>query len=246
MQKLLREKFLRKSISAFFPVLNEENTVARLTQDLLRILSLNFEHYEVIIVNDGSTDKTKEIADELCRQNSGYVRVIHHNRSKGYANALKAGFAAAQYDLTFFTDGDYQFDMNDLHHALSWIDENEIVVGYRQNRKDAKHRLWLSRGYNLLVRILFGLRLKDIDCSFKLFKRSALEKIGTIESNDYFVDTEIMVKAKKQGLKIKEIGVSHLARTSGVSKVKMKHVFVTLYEIGRFWKKLNLDANSKP
>ncbi|NOQ97549.1 MAG: glycosyltransferase, partial [Calditrichae bacterium] len=197
---------LDKSISAFFPVLNEESTVANLTEDLLRILSSNFEHKEVIIINDGSTDRTGQVADDLNAKNNGYVKVIHHSQSTGYGNALKAGFSAAQYDLIFFTDGDYQFDMNDLYHALSLIEGNDIVVGYRQNRKDPQYRIWLSKGYNLLVRILFGLKLKDIDCSFKLFKRTALKKI-TIESNGYFIDTEIMVKAKKQGLIIHEFGV---------------------------------------
>lgn len=228
---------MNKSISAFFPALNEEGTIAKLTQDLLSILNSDFKQHEVIIINDGSTDKTKQIADELRRQNNGYVKVIHHNHSSGYGNALKAGFAAAKYDLIFYTDGDNQFDMNDLHRALSLIDGNDIVVGYRQNRKDAKHRLWLSKGYNLLVRILFGLKLKDIDCSFKLFKRTALERIA-IESHGYFIDTEIMVKAKKQGLKIEEFGVKHLPRTFGMSKVQMKHIFVTLHEIAKLWKKL--------
>lgn len=226
-----------KTISAFFPALNEENSIANLTEDLLAVLDSNFEQREVIIVNDGSTDKTGEIADELCSSHNGCVKVIHHEQSQGYGNALKAGFAAAQYDLVFFTDGDHQFDMNDLHTALSLIDGNDVVVGYRKDRKDPKHRLFLSKGYNLLVRLLFGLKLKDIDCSFKLFKRHALEKI-TIKSDGYFIDTEIMVKAKKQGLKIREIGVTHLPRTHGVSKVKMKHIFVTLHEIVKLWNKV--------
>jgi glycosyltransferase involved in cell wall biosynthesis len=229
---------LENSISAFFPVLNEEGTVAKLTEDLLNILSPNFEHKEVIIINDGSTDGTGQIAEELHAKNNGYVKVIHHSKSAGYGNALKAGFTAAQHDLIFFTDGDYQFDMNDLYRALSLIEGNDIVVGYRQNRKDPKHRIWLSKGYNLLVRILFGLKLKDIDCSFKLFKRTALGKI-TIESDGYFIDTEIMVKAKKQGLIINEFGVKHLPRSFGVSKVKIKHIFITLYEISKLWKKLH-------
>jgi len=233
---------MNKSISAFFPVLNEEGTIEKLTQDLLSILHSKFEHREVIIINDGSTDGTGQIADELCRQNDGYVRVIHHDQSSGYGNALKAGFAAAQYDLVFFTDGDYQFDMNYLYRALSLIEGHDIVVGYRQNRKDSKLRILLARGYNLLVRILFGLRLKDIDCSFKLFRRTALEKI-TIESQGYFIDTEIMVKAKKHGLKIKEFGVKHLPRTSGKSKVRMKHIFVTLLEIAKLWKRLHREIN---
>jgi glycosyltransferase involved in cell wall biosynthesis len=226
-----------ESISAFFPVLNEEDSVARLTEDLSAILASCFKQYEVIIVNDGSTDSTGMIAEELCKKNNGCVRVIHHSSSKGYGNALRAGFDAAKYELVFFTDGDYQFDMKDLNRVIPYIKDNDIVIGYRQNRKDSKHRIWLSRGYNLLVRMLFGLKLKDIDCSFKLFRRSALEKI-TIESGGYFIDTEIMVKAKRQGLRIKEIGVSHLPRSFGESKVRMTHIFTTLHEIAMLRKKL--------
>ncbi|MBZ5495951.1 MAG: glycosyltransferase family 2 protein [Acidobacteriia bacterium] len=226
-----------KSISAFFPALNEEATVARLTQDLLGLIKSTFVQGEVIIIDDGSTDRTREIADCLAKENDGFVKVIHHKESRGYGNALKAGFDAARYDLVFFTDGDYQFDMNDLHRAFPLIAEYDIVVGYRKNRQDPRHRLLLSRGYNLLVRILFGLKLKDVDCSFKLFKRSALKEIS-IESGGYFIDTEIMVKLKKRGLRIKEISVRHLPRTSGVSKVKMKHIYITLHEILALWKQV--------
>jgi glycosyltransferase involved in cell wall biosynthesis len=168
---------LYKSISAFFPVLNEEGTVEKLTEDLLGILKSNFEQKEVIIINDGSTDRTGYIAENLLAKNNGHVKVIHHPKSTGYGNALRSGFSAAQYDLVFFTDGDYQFDMNDLHQAISLIEDCDIVVGYRRNRKDPKHRIFLSKGYNLLIRTLFGSKLKDIDCSFKLFKRAALKKI---------------------------------------------------------------------
>ena len=229
---------MENSISVFFPALNEEGTVEKLTNDLLRTLRPDFENHEVIIINDGSVDRTGHIADELLHKHNGYVKVIHHSESRGYGNAIKAGFDAARYDLIFFTDGDYQFDVSDLHTALSLIEGNDIVVGYRQDRKDPRHRLWLSKGYNFLVRVLFGLKLKDIDCSFKLFRRKAYKEIS-IESYGYFIDTELMVKAKRQGLKIKEFGVKHLPRLSGESKVKMKHIFLTVYEIAMLWKKLH-------
>jgi glycosyltransferase involved in cell wall biosynthesis len=233
---------MNTSISAFFPVLNEEGTVRKLTCDLIKVLSSHFEDYEVIIVNDGSTDGTGQIVEELCRENHGHVKAIHHDKSQGYGNALRAGFAAAARDLVFYTDGDYQFDMNDLHEVLPAIEGYDLVVGYRRDRQDPKYRLMLSKGYNLLVHFLFGLHLKDIDCSFKLFKQSALKTI-TIDAEGYFIDTEIMVKAKKQGLKIKEIGVRHLPRTSGKSKVRLRHIFVTLQEIMVLWRKLKRNIH---
>jgi glycosyltransferase involved in cell wall biosynthesis len=228
---------MNKSISAFFPVLNEEGAVAKLTLELLHVLKREFETSEVIIVNDGSTDRTGQIADELKASHDGYLRVIHHERNRGYGNALKAGFEASQHDLIFFTDGDHQFDMNDLDKVLPFIEDHDIVVGYRQNRQDSRLRLFLARGYNRLIRLLFGLKLRDIDCSFKLFTRGALDQID-IESHGYFIDTEIMVKAKKLGLRIKEVGVRHLPRTSGESKVRMRHIFVTLREISKLWSRL--------
>jgi glycosyltransferase involved in cell wall biosynthesis len=225
---------VRKSISIFFPALNEEGTVARLAEDFLAIIRSSFDCGELIIVNDGSTDRTREISDRLVQENETCVRAIHHEQSSGYGNALKAGFEAARHELIFFTDGDYQFDVNDLYRMLPHMEECDVVVGYRQDRQDPKYRLLLSRGYNVLVRMLFGLKLRDVDCSFKLFRREALEKIS-IESTGYFIDTEIMVKANKVGLRIREIGVRHLPRTSGVSKVKMKHIFTTLREILVLW-----------
>ena len=234
----------KESISVFFPVLNEEQTVERLTRDILGILQDSFERYEVIIVDDGSTDRTAQIADELSSEFRDCVRVVHHDQSKGYGNALKAGFLTARFELVFFTDGDYQFDMTDLNTALSLIDDHDIVVGYRIDRKDPRYRLFLAKGYNRLVRFLFGLRLRDIDCSFKLFKRKVLEKVS-IESQGYFVDTEIMVKAKKFDFRIHEFGVKHLPRSSGASKVKLKHIFTTLSEIARLWKVLNLRKENK-
>jgi ferredoxin len=234
---------LRKSISVFFPCLNEEGSVERLTRDLLAILRQEFEQGEVIIVDDGSTDRTGEIADRLAQENDGWVRVIHHKTSRGYGNALKAGFEASRHELVFFTDGDYQFDVKDLRRALPLIDKYDIVVGYRHDRQDPRIRLILSKGYNLLIRMLLGVKLKDIDCSFKLFRRSAVDKIR-IDSIGYFVDTEIMVQGTAHGLSIKEIPVRHLPRTSGVSKIRMKHIYTTLHEIAVLWKKVHRGRTS--
>jgi len=233
-----------RSVSAFFPALNEEDHIKKLTEDLLRVLSSDSNSYEVIIVDDGSTDRTGQIADELCASNDGKVKVIHNAKSRGYGAALKAGFEASRYEFIFYTDGDNQFDMNDLHRVLPLINGADIVVGYRRNRQDPRHRIWLSRCYNLLIRILFDVKLKDIDCSFKLFRREALEKIR-IESNGYFIDTEMMVRAKKQALKIREIGVRHLPRTAGKSKVRLRHILTTLHEIFILWHSLRQN-NSRP
>jgi glycosyltransferase involved in cell wall biosynthesis len=235
---------MNPSISVFFPALNEEGSVERLTTDLLLILRSRFDTFEIIIVDDGSTDGTGEIADALEARHGGLVRVVHRERSSGYGNALKTGFAAARHDLVFYTDGDYQFDLNDLPRALDVSGDHDIVIGFREDRKDSRRRIFFSKGYNGLVRILFGLKFKDVDCSFKLFKRKALEAIPLC-SDGYFIDTEILVRAKRQGLKIKEIGVRHLPRSQGSSKVSWKHVFVTLREIRRFRIRLRAESGKQ-
>ena len=231
-----------KGISAFFPALNEQDHVQKLTENLLGVLSSDSNPYQVIIIDDGSTDRTGRIADELSASNNGKVGVIHNSESRGYGTALRTGFEAAYYDLIFYTDGDNQFDMDDLYRVLPLIEDADIVVGYRENRQDPKHRIWLSRCYNLMIRILFKVNLKDIDCSFKLFRREALERIN-IESKGYFIDTEMMVKARRQGLRIREIGVTHLPRTAGKSKVKLRHILTTLYEIFTLWNGLRHAEN---
>jgi len=151
-----------RSISAFFPVLNEEGTIERLTNDLIRFLGSHFEQFEIIIVNDGSSDNTGMIAQTLASRFSESIKVIDFATTRGYGNALKAGFEASRYELVFYTDGDYQFDLNDLNAALILIKECDIVVGYRKKRHDDSFRLWQSKGYNNLIKK--NLRLEPSRC----------------------------------------------------------------------------------
>jgi len=233
------------SISAFFPVLNEEETVERLTRDLIKVLEAGFDPYEVIIVDDGSTDRTGPIADSLQGEFPERVRVIHRAVSSGYGGALRAGFAAARYDLVFYTDGDYQFDLADLPRAAAMLKDNDMVIGYRVNRKDNRRRIFFSWGYNRLVRILFGLKCRDVDSSFKLFKTDALRRIP-LRSSGYFIDTEILVGAKRRGLKFVETGVRHLPRLHGESKVRLGHVREAIREIIEFRRISRREKNREP
>jgi dolichol-phosphate mannosyltransferase len=164
--------------------------------------------------------------------------VISKAENEGYGCVLRDGFKAARFDLVFFSDSDRQFDITNLKDLLAHIDENDIVVGFRKNRQDSAKRRFLSWGYNTLVRFLFGLKVKDIDCAFKLFKKKVFDKIR-IESKRFFVNTEILAKAKRYGFSIKEIGVSHFPRYEGQSKIGFSDIPRTLKDLIRIYRILN-------
>ena len=226
-----------RTISVILPAYNEEDNIEAAVNDILSYLVRIAHEYEVIIVNDGSRDRTGEIADGLASQNP-HVRVIHHNPNKGYGQALKSGFAAAQYRLLFFTDSDRQFDIRNLDDMLPLITDADIVIGYRLNRQDPPIRKILSLGYNILMKILFNLKARDIDCAFKLFRREVFDHI-CIESDRFFVNTEILVKARTQRFRIREVGVQHFPRTANLSSVGFKQIPLTIREVTRIWKSLH-------
>jgi uncharacterized protein (TIRG00374 family) len=225
---------MKPSITVFFPCYNEEENVEQQTLDVDRVLSEICDDYEVVIVDDGSTDRTPEIADRLAREHS-HVRVIHHPHNLGYGAALKTGFLGARKDLVLYTDGDNQFDIHDIEKMLPLMKEGvDMVVGYRAARQDKPLRKFVSRVYNFIIRLIFGLKVRDIDCAFKLFRRSVFDRVE-IKSERFLVDTEILVKSKRAGLKIVETGVTHLPRTMGKSTVSPHDVFRTLSELSHLW-----------
>ncbi|MEJ2744654.1 MAG: flippase-like domain-containing protein [bacterium] len=225
---------MKPSITVFFPCYNEEENVEKQALDVDRVLSEICEDYEVVIVDDGSTDRTPEIADRLARDH-GHVRVIHHPHNLGYGTALKTGFLGARKDLVLYTDGDNQFDIHDIEKMLPLMKEGvDMVVGYRADRKDKPLRKFVSRVYNHIIRLIFGLKVRDIDCAFKLFRRSVFDRVE-IKSERFLVDTEILVKSKRAGLKIVETGVTHLPREKGKSTVSPHDIFRTLRELSHLW-----------
>ncbi|HKV39065.1 MAG TPA: glycosyltransferase family 2 protein, partial [Blastocatellia bacterium] len=197
------------------------------------LTSLPLAEWEVIIVDDGSEDSTGEISDRLAAADPR-VRVIHHNPNRGYAAALRAGFTSARYSLIFFTDSDNQFDVREISRLLPLVQDADIVCGFRIYRFDPLTRLVLSWGFNLLVRIVFRLRVRDIDCAFKLFRREVFDKV-TIESQKFFVNAEVLAKAKRYGFSMVEVGVRHYPRPAGRSTVRPSHIPATLIELARIW-----------
>jgi len=232
------------SISIILPALNEEGNIGAAVNDIQSYFDSREEKYEIIVINDGSTDRTGEIAEGLAKEN-GSIRVVHHPTNKGYGSALKKGFELSKYKYVFFTDSDRQFDIKGLDILLPLIktDAVEIIIGYRLKRKDPFLRRFLSWGYNSLVGCLFDLNVKDIDCAFKIFRKDIFSKIK-IESRNFFVNTEILAKARHFGFNILEVGVPHFPRTAGKTTVSFKHIPMTLIELSRISKEIkNLKIN---
>lgn len=222
------------TLSAVLPAYNEEENIETAVRKMLEVLqTLPLTEYEVIVINDGSVDRTGDIADQLAQENP-HVRVIHHNPNKGYAEALKSGFTGARYEMIFYTDSDNQFDVRELKNFLGAIEDYDLVCGFRIYRFDPLTRLFLSWGFNLLVRIIFRIRVRDIDCAFKLFRRSIFDKV-TIESKKFFVDAEVLAKARYHQFSMTEIGVRHYPRMAGRSTVRASHIVSTLKELANIW-----------
>ena len=230
------------TISAVLPAYNEEENIETATTRMADVLrSLNLRDWEVIVVDDGSVDRTGEIADRLADSDPAHIRVFHHSPNRGYAEALKTGFTSARHQLIFYTDSDNQFDVRELEHLLPLIEQADIVCGFRIYRFDPLTRLVLSWGFNLLVRIIFRIKVRDIDCAFKLFRREVFDKVA-IESKKFFVDAEVLAKAKYYGFSMQEIGVRHYPRPAGRSTVRPSHIPATLRELARIW----VNIHSKP
>lgn len=224
------ERF-NKDISVVFPAYNEEENIEVCVIMARTILKEVVNNFEIIIVDDGSSDNTGKICRDLERR-FPEIRLLSKDKNEGYGFALRDGFKASKHDLVFFSDSDRQFDIVNLRDLLCWTDDNDIVIGFRKKRQDSLKRKFLSWGYNRLAGLIFDLDVKDIDCAFKIFRKEVFNEIE-ICSNRFFVNTEILAKARKLGYRIKEIGVSHFPRLEGNSKVNFKDIFFTLGEMKR-------------
>jgi len=204
-------------LSYFFPAHDEEANIEGLVAEALDSLPGIAETFEVIAVNDGSRDRTQALADELTAAQPGVVRAVHHPTNLGYGAALRSGFAASRYELVAFTDGDRQFrveDLGRLTERFAAADHPDVVVGYRIRRADPLVRTLYARAYRLANRIFFGLKVTDVDCACKLFRREALEDIH-VESDGAFFSAELLIKLRAAGRSVVEVGVPHYPRTAG-------------------------------
>lgn len=201
------------SLSLFFPAYNEEENIAATVAEAQAIAEKVSDDYEIIIVNDGSKDKTGDIADALALKDAR-IKVVHHHPNQGYGAAVWSGVQVATKEHVFFTDADLQFDIQELSKLVEYVDTHDVIIGYRAKRRDPFMRLVNAKGWNILNRILFGLKVKDIDCAFKLFKRAVIKDIP-VQSRGAMLSAELLIRLARQGIVFKEIPVTHLPRRMG-------------------------------
>ncbi len=222
-------------LSVFFPAYNDSGTIASMVIRAVKTASELTPDYEVIVVDDGSSDGTGEIADELARTYAR-VRVIHHPRNRGYGGALQTGFRAATKELIFYTDGDAQYDPAEL--TVLWAHltpETDVVNGYKISRSDPLHRIVIGRTYHHLVSRLFGLRLRDVDCDFRLMRRSIFDRVE-LEKTSGVICLEMMKKIQDAGFRVVEVPVHHYHRAFGRSQFfNFKRIAKTAVDVLRLW-----------
>jgi len=225
------------SLSAFFPAYNEESNIERMCASLKAILPKVVDDFEIIIVDDGSNDRTGEISDHLAQEDVR-IRVVHHERNLGYGAAIRSGIQACRKEAVFFTDGDNQFDVSQISLFTPFLSQYDAVIGYRLNRQDNWIRKANAWAWNRLVRLMFGLEVKDINCAFKLFHRKVFENIQ-LESSGAMISTEMLVKIMKKGYNLHEIGVHHSPRLAGKQTGASLRVILRAFkELFRFYKKI--------
>jgi glycosyltransferase involved in cell wall biosynthesis len=203
------------SLSIFFPAYNEALNIRESVERTVRVATESpyISGYEILIINDGSTDNTVEVATELMHEFPN-VRLVNHIKNMGYGAALKTGIAEASLDYVFFTDADLQFDIVELQNLLVHVASYPVVIGYRAPRQDPFMRLLNARVWNLLNRVLFGLKVRDIDCAFKIFKRSEVQRLR-LRSGGAMISAETLIRLSRRKVPIKQVPVSHLPRVAG-------------------------------
>ena len=233
-------------LSYFFPAHNEEANLEGLVDEALDALPALATVFEIIIVDDGSRDSTAEIADRLAAAHPGIVRVVHHPTNLGYGAALRSGFRAARHELVAFTDGDRQFRVADVGRLIARLveaDRPDVVVGFRLRRADPLVRTVYARAYRLANLIFFGLRVRDVDCACKLFRREALGGLR-VGSGGAFFSAELLIKLRSSGRRVAEVGVPHHPRTAG-SPTGAKPAVVLRAVRDFWWLRLRLWANPR-
>jgi glycosyltransferase involved in cell wall biosynthesis len=220
------------SVSIVLPAYDEAANIVQAVAEATAAAARLFDDHEVIVVDDGSGDGTAALVRQIAEEDR-HVRVIAHGRNRGYGEALRTGFLASRLDYVFFTDADLQFDMNELERFMAYAGTVDVVAGYRMNRQDTAVRRAMAYGWNVLVRALFYVPVRDIDCAFKLFDRRVLTDID-IQSMGAMVNTELMVKLGRKGASVVEIGVTHRPRVAGSARGANPRVIATAFvEVAR-------------
>jgi glycosyltransferase involved in cell wall biosynthesis len=224
------------SLSVFFPAYNDAPSLPGLLAKTFAALAAHVADYEVIVVDDGSRDGTAAVLEQLRGLYAPRLRVVTHPRNRGYGGALRSGFEAATKEFVFYTDGDSQYDVGELPRLLELVGpDTGLVNGYKLERHDPAHRIWIGKTYNFCARMLFGIRIRDIDCDYRLIRRALLERIH-LTSTSGTICVELVRKLEMTGCGVVETGVHHYARLYGKSQFfRLRSLATTLYELARLW-----------
>jgi len=224
------------SLSVFFPAYNDAASLPVLIPRAFGVLDQCAEDYEVIVVNDGSRDATADVLDQLRARYGGRLRIVTHPKNMGYGAALRSGFATACKELVFYTDGDGQYDVAELPALLARMGPRTgFVNGYKLERHDPPHRVWIGKAYNRFAAFLFGVQIRDIDCDFRLIRRDLLGRLA-LESTSGTVCVELVRKLEMSGWDVEEVGVHHYPRLYGRSQFfRFRSLFATACQLARLY-----------
>ena len=224
-----------RDVSVIFPAFNEEGNIRCTVETVIRALPKVAMKWEIIVVDGGNSDATALVCDELKAQ-FPEVEIIRHGQNRGYSAALKSGIMSTKYDLIFFSDSDGQFDFRDLEQLIFWSEDYDIVAGYRAKRQEPLYRRINALGWNVLVRLVLGIKLRNIDCAFKVFRRSVFDHVQ-IRCVGAMVNTEILAQATQLGMRIRKVKVSYFPRRQGKQSGTNVHVIIKAFrELCRPWK----------
>lgn len=234
-------KYSIDKLSVFFPAYNEEGELEKTVSKAKKVLLKTAKTWEIIIVNDGSKDNTKQVAQKLVKSDKR-IRLVDHRVNRGYGAAFKSGFYSAKYPWITFTDADGQFDFGEITKFIQKQEETDadLVIGYYTKRQVSKSKILTSKMWELVVFVLFGLHVKDIDCGFKLVSKKVVDALPKLESErGAFISSEFLIKAKKKGFKIVEIPITHYPRTTGAGTGRnVKVIIESFKDLFKLWKKL--------
>ncbi|MBI4670248.1 MAG: glycosyltransferase family 2 protein [Chloroflexi bacterium] len=235
------------SISIVIPAYNEEATIVSVMNEAQTVLQSLTRDYEVLVVDDGSTDRTGALADDVARRDPAHVRVIHHDGNKGFAGAIKTCYGNASQDWVFLAPADKQVDLSELKNFIALTDGTDIIVGYRKHRADGLRRELNSWLFHLLCRIFFGIHLKQISTS-KLYRRTLLQSIPLQAApSSAMIEPEVIFKAMQKGARIREVGMNHYPRAAGKPKgTGVRMIVNTFGEMFRLWWVLRVAPKPAP
>lgn len=236
----------KSSISVFFPCYNDARSIGKLVEDALSTLIKLTDKYEVIVIDDYSKDDSRKVLKSLTNKYPGIVRVVYHTKNRGYGGVLKTGFSKAKYDLVFYTDGDGQYDVREMALLYSLMSKDvNFVNGIKMERKDYAYRVIIGNLYAFITRWLFLLPIYDVDCDFRLIRRSLIKKLN-LTSNSGSICVELVKKAQRAGAKFRQVSVHHYPRTYGQSQFfRLDRLINTFRELAILWWNLMIDGANR-